>query len=101
MTMCNPLEGKRYGIEHTHDEELYDDGEWVRVDDLKSAVKFYKRYRYNRDGLYKERPEIYEDFEEEIKSGKHSCGDCGCDRWERLYERWLLKTAFKDAVEEK
>jgi hypothetical protein len=63
--MCEPLRGKKYRIYGNGEEgsKGLKDGNLLDVDDVKSAVEFYKKYRYGTEySLEKEHPEIWKEY---------------------------------------
>ena len=115
--MCETLKGKKhYEVNNPPCRYGEFNYEYFDYEDVKSAVKFYKRYRWNggdsfkrliENKLYNESPKTYldwirfkENFIEEyslnvtitIESGVVACA-------ESEYNDWLFDYTFKDVIE--
>ena len=59
------------------------------LEDVKSAVKFYKKYEGNWEKLLEEKPEIYSKWNWKCHHGRYP------------YNNWLFDYCFGDVIDEK
>ena len=87
--MCSPLRGKK-AIKNGQVEffDLYGDSvkyEFFFESDVKSAVEFYKRYRFDMALLREKAPKHYENYD--------------LQRGIKSYDIWLFDYCFQDVIE--
>lgn len=93
MKDCEPLRGKIRYKDINWSAKPYDNFTQanLKVDDVASAFRFYKRYRDNKSRLEKERFDVYEKYITEA-------GEPEGDDYEKHYNEWLFNYSFKDAI---
>ena len=91
--MCEPLRGKKRVVDSvvenpytglSKDSEHWQCEEVFREDDVKSAVEFYKKYRYNSHELETKYPEIWNEW----------------DGTSQSYVVWLFDYVFGDVIDD-
>jgi len=77
-----------------------DDGKFFKFDDVKSAVGFYKKYKYHLDLLKQKEPEAFKKwcnsseytyFKKELKNKNPLIA-------EEYYRDWLFDYSFQDVI---
>lgn len=103
-----PLIGKRISPQHVETAdggtgyEFYSNehGQLFEYDEVKAAVLFYKTYHSNRNLLYKNDKEA---FDEWMNSDYHMKCACNLDGYDEsamnaIFNAWLLSYAFRDVI---
>ena len=80
--MCEALRGKKVELYESPIASKGNKGEWLEIKDVKSAVKFYKKYRYNPHWLKMKYPKVWENIPEKA-----------------IYIDWLFDYCFGDVIE--
>lgn len=92
--MCEPLRGKKPKEESFLDEfeKGCNQGYETCLEDTKSAVEFYKKYRDAEILLREEQPGVFDCWYKQI------CDEFNCEVPEKYYNDWLLDYCFQDVI---
>lgn len=101
---CEPLRGKREEAKHyTTGHASFDEGYFMgyegAMEDIISAIDFYKRYRNERDKLRREEPSVFDKW---LYSDEHMNYIDESDKREIniIYNDWILDYCFGDVIED-
>ena len=94
--MCEPLRGKRKNEDEHYLDEFEEgciQGYNSCLDDVKSAVAFYKKYKESSIKLYEDYPKLYAKYDNETKYIRDE------HKLQKEYECWLFDYCFGDVIE--
>ena len=98
MTKPEPLKGKRFVA-------VLRNGNWegYSVEDVKSAVEWFSKYKDRPDLLVKEQPIYKKEVDEmwyKAKEKRSYSTHSAKEDFLKAYNEWLLKTAFEDVMKD-
>jgi len=94
--MCEPLRGKKQRQKVLGG--LEPDYHYFGFEDVKSAVEFYKKYRYHKGLiLLKEKEQkVYDKFHKYMEDKFGYTKEQGLDGFNEIYDIWLFDYCFGD-----